>query len=277
MNSTIKTIVLFGALAVLLISTGRLLGGDGGMWLMAGISVLINVGMYFFSDKIAIRSAKAKPLKDSKIESVIRELTHRAELPMPKIYSSPNPQPNAFATGRNPKHSAIVVTKGLLHSLDREEVKGVLAHEIGHIKNRDILISTVAAVAASMITTLGFALRWGGIIFTGGDQDRNPIGGLLVGILAPIGAVIIQMAISRSREFKADETGAKLVGSPTGLANALEKIDRVSKNVIPMKVNPAFENLYISNPLRGGGLVQKFFSTHPSVEERVSRLRKMSF
>jgi len=275
-NNTIKTILLFGALIVLMISIGRLVGGNNGMYLMAGIGILMNLGMYFFSDKIAIRSAKAKPLKDKNIESTVRNLTGAANLPMPKMYISKNPQPNAFATGRNPKHSAVVVTQGLIDNLTKEEIKGVLAHEIAHIKNRDILISTVAAVTASVITTISYIVRWGAI-FGGGDENRNPIAEIAVALIAPIGALIIQLAISRSREFKADETGAKLAGNPVGLADALNKLDTISKNMPPMKVNPAFENLYISNPFGSRlGIIQKLFSTHPPIPERVSRLKNMT-
>ena len=279
MNNTIKTIILFGSLTALLILLGNFFGGQKGLIIMTLFSVLINFFVYFFSDKIAIRSARAVPLDEQKYNAVfqlIQELTQRAEIPEPKLYLSPNQQPNAFATGRNPAHSAIVVTEGLIRSLEREELKGVLAHEISHIKNRDILISTAAAVIASLITAV---VRWG-VWFSGDSDNRNPILEILMFIMAPIAAFIIQMAISRSREFKADETGAKLAGDPTGLANALEKIENISSKTPAPNINPAFENLYISNPLGGGtvsGMIQKLFSTHPPITERVEKLKNWSY
>jgi len=280
MKNTIKTIILFGCLALLLITIGRLVGGINGMWLMLGISLLMNLGVYFYSDKIAIMSAGAKPLNSQKypeVKAAVSELVKKGKLPMPKLYVSLDLQPNAFATGRNPTHSAVVVTKGLTQILDRDELKGVLAHELSHVRNRDVLIATAASVVASVIVTVSSVLRWG-MIFGGSNENRNPLGELFAIIIAPIAAAIIQLAISRSREFEADHDGAKLAGSGEGLASALEKIEQVGKRVPALETNPAFANLYIANPLSAreiGGFFAKLFSTHPPVAERVARLREI--
>lgn len=253
------------------------------MWLMLMISIIMNLGVYFFSDKIAIASAGAEPLdtkRYSAIKEIVYDLCKKAKLPKPKLYLSPDPQPNAFATGRNPRHSAVVVTEGLIHNLSKEEIKGVLAHELSHVKNRDILIATVASVVASIITTLANVLRWG-MIFGGSgsnNENRNPLGELFAIIVAPIAAIIIQLAISRSREFQADASGAELAGGGEGLASALEKIEYISRRVPAIETNPAFANLYISSPFGSegvGGFVAKLFSTHPPTAERVARLREM--
>lgn len=279
MNNTIKTIVLFGCLALILITLGRMFGGNNGMLIMLAISIIMNLGVYFYSDKIAIASASAVPLPKeySDVRKIVRELTQKAGLPKPKLYLSPELQPNAFATGRNPSHSAVVVTEGLVQSLNKEEIKGVLAHELSHVKNRDILIATTASVVASIVTTIGSVMRWGMIFGGSSNENRNPIGELFAIIIAPIAAVIIQLAISRSREFEADRGGAKLAGSGEGLANALEKIDYLSKRVPAINTNPAFANLYISSPFGEiKGFISKLFSTHPPTTERVARLREMN-
>jgi len=249
---------------------------------MLGISLLMNLGVYFYSDKIAIASAGAELLHTKKysfIKEIVSELAKKANLPKPKLYVSANPQPNAFATGRNPKHSAIVITEGLVRGLNKEEIKGVLAHEFSHIKNRDVLIATSASVIASIITAITGILRWG-MIFGGSsnNENRNPLGEVLVIIFAPIAAIIIQLAISRSREFEADRSGAQLAGSGEGLANALEKIDHLSNQMPALETNPAFANLYIANPFGSeglGGFMAKLFSTHPPTAERVARLREI--
>lgn len=252
------------------------------MWIMFAMSMIMNLGVYFYSDKIAISSAGAEPLDTKKyayIKEMVYSMAKKAGMPKPRLFMSPNPQPNAFATGRNPAHSAVVVTEGLVNSLSKEEIKGVLAHELSHVKNRDILIATSASVIASIITTIVHVFQWG-MIFGGSsdDEDRNPIGTIVAIILAPIAATIIQLAISRSREFEADRSGAKLAGSGEGLANALEKIEHLSNRVPAPETNPAFANLYISNPFGSegvGGFMAKLFSTHPPTAERVSRLREM--
>ena len=282
MNNTLKTILLFGVFLVLLIGIGRLVGGRNGMLVMALFGVAMNTLMYYFSDRIALMGAGAVLLDAKKygaVEETVRELAQRAHLPMPKLYLSPNPQPNAFATGRNPEHSAIVVTTGIVQYLDRNELRGVLAHELSHIKNRDILISTIAAVFASIITAAANLLRW--TSFFGGRSDnenRNPVGELAVIILAPLAALIIQLAISRAREYEADKSGAKLAGDPTGLANALERINEASREIQPSEVKPAFAHLYIANPLGNVlGVFQSLFSTHPPIAERVKRLREWKY
>jgi heat shock protein HtpX len=283
MNNIIKTVILFGCLALLLITIGRLVGGINGMWLMLGIPLIMNLGVYFYSDKIAIKSAGAKLLNSQKypeVKEAVAELAKKAKIPMPRMFISPDIQPNAFATGRNPKNSAVVVTRGLIRILDKDELKGVLAHELSHVRNRDILIATVSSVVASIIVTVSSILRWG-IIFGGSsDENRNPLGELVAIIFAPIAAMIIQLAISRSREFEADHVGAKLAGSGKGLASALEKIDQAGKQMPALETNPAFANLYISNPfgeVKVGevkGFIAKLFSTHPPVTERVARLHE---
>ncbi|MBU2025909.1 MAG: zinc metalloprotease HtpX [Patescibacteria group bacterium] len=282
MNNTLKTILLFGTLTALLISVGRFIAGPNSFFFMIIIGIFVNLFVYFFSDKIALFSARAKPLKKSdlpEIHQLVSLLAKRAKLPMPRLFISPNPRPNAFATGRNPGHSAIAVTRGLLEHLNKKELKGVLAHEISHIKNRDILIATAAAVLASIITSLTHLIRFGNF-FSSSDDDsgRNPLAELVMIILAPVAALIIQLAISRSREFKADETGAKLAQDSLGLASALEKLENISKQIPAARINPAFENLYIINPLANGqiiGVIQKLFSTHPPTRERIARLEKM--
>lgn len=251
------------------------------MWLMLGMSLITNLVVYFYSDRIAIMSAGAVPLDIKKyafIKETAWDLAKKARMPKPRLYISPESQPNAFATGRNPRHSTVVVTEGLIRNLGREEIKGVLAHELSHVKNRDILIATTASVIASIITAVASVLRWGAIFGgSGNSENRNPLGEIAAVIFAPIAAIIIQLAISRSREFEADRSGAKLAGSGEGLADALEKIDYVSRQTPAIETNPAFANLYIANPLGSeglGGFMAKLFSTHPPTAERVARLRE---
>jgi heat shock protein HtpX len=280
MNNTLKTILLFSSLVLILITLGKIAGDSSGALLFGGIGILMNIFVYFFSDKIAIRTAKAKPMAEDKFPEVyrlVKELSGKAGVPCPKLFLSDSLQANAFATGRNPSHSSVVVTMGLLNNLEEGELAGVLAHEIGHIKNRDILLATAAAVIASAITSLVYLIRW--TSFFGGrssGENRNPFSEILIIILAPIAALLIQMAISRSREFKADATGAKLAGDGEGLASALAKLANISQRE-KMEINPAFENLYIVSPLAGGaslGLIQRLFATHPPVAERIERLEK---
>lgn len=250
------------------------------MYGMMAFSLIMNLGMYFFSDRIAISSAGAKIMSRKKYPGIYRaveQLTKDARMPMPKVYISQAAQPNAFATGRNPQNSAVVLTKGLISHLSPKEIKGVIAHELAHIKNRDILLATVAAVVASAVFALADFIRFSSF-FGSSDEDRNPIHSLLIALLAPLVATIIQMAISRQREFVADESGALMSDDPEGLAEALEKIENLAYRTETPEVNPAFASLYISNPFGGGeisGFIQKLFSTHPPVAERVERLRKM--
>jgi heat shock protein HtpX len=279
--NTFKTFLLMFGMTLLLIFIGSAFGGSNGMFIAFLFAVVMNFGTYWFSDKIVLRMYKAQELKpedNPKLFEMTQELTGRAGLPMPKLYIIPNDQPNAFATGRNPEHAAVAVTDGILRLLTREEIMGVIGHELSHVKNRDILIGTVAATIAGAISMLAHMAQWA-MIFGGSrssnDRDGNPIAGLLMIILAPIAAMLIQMAISRSREFIADEDGAKISGNPLYLAGALKKLELKSKQ-IPMEANTATAHMFIVSPLRGGGFT-KLFSTHPPMEERVARLEAMVY
>jgi heat shock protein HtpX len=282
-GNAFKTFLLVAALTALLLAIGYLIGGASGLILFAAIAVVFNFVMYWFSGSIALKMSRAVPVspqEDPELHRMIASLAERAGVPKPAVYMTPAEQPNAFATGRNPKHAAIAVTAGIQRALGPRELEGVLAHEMAHIANRDILIASIAAMVAGAISAIANFLQFS--LFFGGDDD-NPLG--LIGtlatiILAPIAAVIIQLAISRQREFVADASGAEYVGDPNPLADALETLQRTAQ-AIPMRVNPAAEPLYIVNPLqanargRGGG-VMKLFSTHPPMEERVARLRRMA-
>jgi heat shock protein HtpX len=272
-QAALKTVVLLAALGGLLVGAGYLIGGPQTALLFLFISVAINLGSWFFSDKIALAAARAKPVsqeEDPRLYEMVRDLTTRAGLPMPKLYVIPQEQPNAFATGRNPNHSAVAVTAGIRKLLSEDELRGVLAHELGHVRNHDILLTSVVASIASAITWIGYLVLW-----VGGD-DNSPlgiVGPLLLWLLAPIAAAIIQLAISRQREYAADATGAAICGNPESLASALLRLESGAQ-AIPMQVNQASEPLYIVKPFHGGGLA-KLFSTHPPIEERVRRLRQM--
>ncbi len=277
----VKTTVLMVLLTVLLVFVGGMIGGEGGMMGFFILSLLINFGTYWFSDKIVLKMYGAKPLSREEAPNVYRaldELIQRAGIPMPKVYLVPSETPNAFATGRNPQHAALAIHAGLLRILDYEEIKGVLAHEMAHIKNRDCLISMVAAGIAGaimMIARIGqWATLFGGYGGRSSRRGDNLIGFLFMIIVAPIAAMLIQLAISRSREYAADATGAKFVGSSFGLANALLKLEQGTKQ-IPMNASPATAHMFIMNPFSGRGL-GSLFSTHPPVEERVRRLRELS-
>ena len=276
--NTAKTAVLMVGLTVLLVLAGGALGGRTWMIGAFAIAVAMNGFSYWFSDKIVLKMYKAQEVTENdapEFYRVVRDLAARAELPMPKVYLIPSDGPNAFATGRNPHHAAVAATRGILKILNREELAGVMAHELAHVKNRDILIGTIAAAVAgaiSMLATMAqFAMIFGGF---GGDRrdDRGGgiIGMLAVMILAPIAAMLIQMAISRSREYQADATGAKICGNPLWLASALKKLDIASKR-IPLDANPATAHMFIVNPLRGGGMAS-LFSTHPPMDDRIARL-----
>lgn len=273
--STIKTTILLSALTALLVFAGYVIGGTNGAIVFFLISLVTNFVSFFFSDKIAIAMSGAKPLSETQAPEIfedVREISKAMNIPMPKLYYTEDIQPNAFATGRGYNHSAIAVTAGLLQILDRNEVRGVLAHELAHIKNRDVLISTIAAVIAGTISSLAQI----GIFFGGGsdDENRNPIVFLLALILAPISAVIIQLAISRTREYKADETAARFTKQPEYLANALDKIHSSVRQGLPIHTNDALASLYIQNPFRSGG-INSLFSTHPPVGKRIARLMSL--
>ena len=288
MRNNFKTLILLATLGALFVVIGQVLGGTSGATIALGFAALMNFGMYFFSHKIALASAKAKPVTEQELPevySMVRSLAQRDGLPMPAIYLIDSPQPNAFATGRNPKHAAVAVTTGILQLMDRQELEGVLAHELGHVKNRDILIATIAATVAVALTFLVRMAFWTGM--GGGDRRNNNPAAMIVGILAiilaPLAAMVIQSAISRSREYEADRTGAELTGSPLSLARALEKLD-IGTSQIPMKVNDATAQLFIADPLkafgrRGSGAMGgmgRLFSTHPPIEARVERLTQMA-
>lgn len=280
--NTLKTTFFLAALSVLFIFIGSILGGQNGATMALVIAGVMNIGAYWFSDRIVLAMYRARQVTENEVPelySVVRELTMRAGLPMPKVYVMENPAPNAFATGRNPEHSAVAVTTGILSLLSRDELAGVVAHELSHIKNRDILISTVAATIAGAISYISHMASWG-FMFGGGrrdNEDRNPLGSVVaiaVMILAPIAAMLIQMAISRSREYRADESGAAICGNPRSLAGALKKLDAGSRR-IPMEANPATAHMFIVSPLTGGGMMS-LFSTHPPIEERIARLEAMA-
>jgi heat shock protein HtpX len=280
MDSRIRTTLLLTALTVLIIWIGNLFGGRQGMGIAFVLAFVMNIGSYWFSDKIVLAMYRARPIEEQEnpqLYRIVRELAVGAQLPMPRIYMIPQETPNAFATGRNPEHAVVAVTEGIMRILTPEEVKGVLAHELGHVKNRDILLSSIAATLAGVIMILASMARWAAI-FGGGRSDDDDRGGGILGlivtaILAPIAATLIQLAISRSREYLADETGARLAHNPEGLARALEKLETASER-IPMDASPSTAHMFIVNPLSGRSLAN-LFSTHPPIEERIRRLRSM--
>ncbi len=279
-GNQMKTVFLMSLLTILVILAGGALGGTNGMQMAFIFALVMNFGSYWFSDKVALAMTRSQPISREEnpgLYASVEKLAYNADIPMPRIYMTPSNQPNAFATGRNPNHSAIAVTQGIMQILNREELEGVLAHEMAHIKNRDILISTLAAVLAGVITTLAnwaqWALMFGGL---GGDDDDGVSGfaALPLIILGPIAALLVQMGISRSREYLADATGAEIAGNSYGLAQALQKLERGSA-MIPMNVNPAASHMFIVNPLNAKR-VASLFSTHPPIEERVKRLYNMN-
>ena len=274
-GATLRTTILLASLSGLFVLIGFLIGGSSTALLFLGMAALMNMGSYFFSDKIALKMSGAKPIEESeapRLYQIMRELTTRAGLPMPRLYMIPQDQPNAFATGRDPKHAAVAVTEGITKLLSEDELRGVLAHELAHVKHRDILIQSVAATIGAAITYLGYMLMW----FGGGDENDSPLGivaMLAMVLLAPLAATIIQLSISRQREYAADAGGAAISGNPESLASALLRLEQGAA-AIPMQVNQAAEPLYIVKPFRGGGFAS-MFSTHPPIEERVRRLRQM--
>jgi heat shock protein HtpX len=274
----LKTTLLLAGLSGLLLLIGSWFGTTG-VTIALVAAIAMNGIAYFYSDKIAIRAAGAVPVTQAEYPElwrIVRGLADRAGIPMPRLYVSPSPQPNAFATGRNPEHAAVAVTQGILPILDRRELEGVLAHELSHVQNRDILISSVAATIGAVITWLAYLAYF---LPMGSDDDDggNPFAGLLMVILAPLAAGLIQMAISRSREFGADATGAKLTADPMALASALRKIEAYARGTPPATTNPSTAHLFISNPFKGGAGVANLFSTHPSTAERVERLERMAY
>jgi len=277
MGNTFKTAFLLTALTLLLMWFGRVFAGEQGMIIALLIAAVMNFVSYFFSDKIALATYRAQAVTREqlpRVYQVVERLTQKAGLPMPKIYVIPTESPNAFATGRNPKHASLAVTQGILNLLNDEELEGVLAHELGHVNNRDILISSIAATIAGAITYLGqmgrFAMIFGGMSGEREDRRGGGLGALIMLILAPIAAMLIQLAVSRSREYHADETGAQLTGNPYALASALAKLDAYSKR-LPMVASPSTAHLFIIQPLLGVN-VGNLFSTHPPIAKRIERL-----
>ncbi len=281
MSNMLKTGILLGVLTALFVVIGYALGGQQGMVVAFVLAFLMNVFSYWFSDKIVLAMYGAKPISEAeapRLYAVVRRLATRAQIPMPLAYLIPTDTPNAFATGRNPEHAAVAVTEGIMRILDEDELEGVLAHELSHVKNRDVLIATIAATLAGAITYLAHMMQWAAI-FGGGrtsdDDERggSAIGMLLMAIIAPFAALLVQLAVSRAREYQADASGARLAGRTWGLAKALEKLETAAR-AVPMDANPATAHLFIVNPLSGHTLM-RLFSTHPPIEERIARLHAM--
>lgn len=277
--NTLKTAFFLTLLTLLLIFIGKILGGNSGMIIALVFAAILNLGSYWFSDKIVLRMYRAQKIEESdnpELYRIIRRIASQAGLPMPKVYIIPTDSPNAFATGRNPEHSAVAVTSGILRILSEEELEGVISHEMSHIKNRDILISSIVATVAGAISMLAQMAQFAAI-FGGGRDEENRGGGLgllFMAIIAPITALLIQLAISRSREYQADESGARISHKPLALAAALKKLSYASQR-IPLEANPSTAHLFIVNPLTGKGLAS-LFSTHPPLEERISRLEGLA-
>ena len=281
MSNVFKTGLLLAVLTAMLVLIGGAIGGQQGMVIAFVIALAMNFFSYWFSDKIVLAAYGAKPIDEAeapRLYAIVHRLATRAGIPMPRVYLVPSETPNAFATGRNPQHAVVAVTEGIMRILDEEELEGVLAHELSHVKNRDVLISTIAATLAGAITYLAHMAQWAAM-FGGRSRDdeeggSNPIAMILLAILAPIAAMLVQMAVSRSREFQADATGARVAGKPWGLAKALEKLQMANEAVPMADATPATAHLFIVNPLSGQTLM-RLFSTHPPLEERIARLRAM--
>lgn len=278
----LKTTLLLSLLTVMMVMMGSAIGGKTGMVFAFFMAAAMNLFSYWFSDKIVLRMYGAQEIGEQDhpaFYGMVRRLAQRAGLPMPKVYIIPDQSPNAFATGRNPQHAAVAATEGILRILTPDELEGVMAHELAHVQNRDILVGTIAATFAGAISMIGNMLQWGAILGAGRGDDEEGSGGLVgslvMAIIAPVAAMLIQMAVSRSREYLADETGARICGHPLALANALRKLHTAS-HMIPMQAaQPATAHMFIVNPLTGGSLL-KLFSTHPPMEERIARLESMA-
>jgi heat shock protein HtpX len=280
MGNSVKTALLLGALTGLLMLIGGLIGGRGGVYIAFIFALILNFGSYWFSDKIVLKMYKAQEVSESsapELHNIVRTLAMKASLPMPRVFIIPEEAPNAFATGRNEQHAVVAVTEGIMRILSKEELEGVIAHELSHIKNRDMLISSIAATIAGAIVMLAHMAQWAAI-FGGGRSDDEDNGGGIIGliamaILAPLAATVIQMSISRSREYLADSGGAGITKNPYGLAAALEKLAKASQ-IVPINANPSTAHLFIVNPLTGKSFMN-LFSTHPPLAERIARLRSM--
>jgi heat shock protein HtpX len=283
MNNIVKTTFLLSLLTILLVFMGGAVGGQGGMIFAFFMAAVMNFGSYWFSDKIVLRMYSAREISEqdhAAFYGMVRRLAIQAGLPMPKVYIIPDDSPNAFATGRNPDHAAVAATEGILRILSTDELEGVMAHELAHVKNRDILISTIAATFAGAISMIGSMLQLGAMFGAGRGDDENSsgagglIGSLVLAIIAPIAAMLIQMAVSRSREYLADEAGAEICGRPLALAGALRKLHNFSQAIPMREARPATAHMFIVNPLTGGGIMA-LFSTHPPIEERIARLESL--
>jgi heat shock protein HtpX len=284
MINTFKTTLLLSLLTILLVIMGGAVGGKGGMLFAFFMAAVMNFGSYWFSDKIVLRMYNARETTRENhpaFYSMVERLARQAGLPMPKVYIIPDESPNAFATGRSPDHAAVAATEGILQILSTDELEGVMAHELAHVKNRDILISTIAATFAGAISMIGNMLQWGAMFGAGRNDDENGggagslIGSLAMAIIAPIAAMLIQMAVSRSREYLADASGAAICGRPLALLSALSKLHNASQTIPMQEQRPATAHMFIVNPLTGGGLMS-LFSTHPPMEERIARLEALA-
>ena len=281
MSNIFKTGLLLAVLTAMLVVIGGAIGGQQGMVIAFFFALVMNLFSYWFSDKMVLAAYGAQPIDEAaapRLYAIVRRLATRADIPMPRVYLVPSETPNAFATGRNPQHAVVAVTEGIMRILDEDELEGVLAHELSHVKNRDVLISTIAATLAGAITYLAHMAQWAAM-FGGRSRDdeeggSNPIAMILLAILAPIAAMLVQMAVSRSREFQADATGAQVAGRSWGLAKALEKLQMANQAMPMADATPATAHLFIVNPLSGETLM-RLFSTHPPLEERIARLRAM--
>jgi heat shock protein HtpX len=281
MMNTVKTVLLMTLIMVIFLVVGQMLGGTQGMTLALILSVAMNFITYWFSDKIVLAMYRAKEVAESdepRLYAILRTLTTQAELPMPRVFIIPSENPNAFATGRNPAHASVAVTQGILKLLSEDELEGVLGHELAHVKHRDILTGTIVATMVGTITFLARMAGWSMLFFGGGRDDRrgsSGLGELFLIIVAPLAAVLIQLAISRSREYAADEGGSRISHKPLSLANALRKLERGVERVPMEQASPASAHLFIVNPLRGGGILS-LFSTHPPIEGRIERLERLA-
>lgn len=275
MKNQLKTLVLLGSLSAIVIGLGALVA-PGYLYLFGALALVMNLGAFYFSDRIVLRMQHARevgPTEAPDLHAMLEELSAKAEIPKPRLYVIPEAQPNAFATGRNPDHGVVAVTEGIVRSLNRRELRGVIAHELAHIKNRDILVSSVAAAAASVVTYVAQALSFGSLFGGSSDSESegSAAGGLLAAVVAPLAATLIQLGISRSREYLADETGARISGDPEALASALLKLEH-GANSMPIGAAPATASLFIVNPFGAARALTKWFSTHPETRERVERL-----
>ncbi|HEY4715562.1 MAG TPA: zinc metalloprotease HtpX [bacterium] len=279
MKNTFKTTILLTILTVILIVFGNIVGGKNGMFFALMFAAIMNLGAYWFSDRLILAMYRAKEVSEAdapRLHRVVQNLALKAGIPKPKVYYMNSPSPNAFATGRNPAHAAVAVTEGIMNLLDEHELEGVLAHEIAHVKNRDTLISAVAATIAGAIVMIANMVKWAAIFGMGhrdNDRGSNPFALLALAVVAPLAATVVQLAISRTREFKADASGAQIAGSPMGLAGALRKLESASR-LVPMGANPATAHLFIVNPLSGRSFLN-LFSTHPPIKERIARLTEI--